>query len=160
MITKVISGMQTGADQGGLYGAKDAGISTGGTAPQSYYTEIGPDKKTAELFGLTECRVFGYPARTKINVADSDGTLIIGNIASPGCRLTKRLAAELGKPCYSVVYPRNQQISVDEVAAWLDLYSIQVLNVAGNRESTNRGIFKFTRSFIKELCEYSKVNHG
>ena len=152
MITKVISGMQTGADQGGLFGAEDAGVSTGGTAPKNYYTENGSDRLNGARFGIEECKVFGYPARTRMNVEDSNGTIIIGNSNSPGCRLTKRLANELNKPCCLVMYPRDKPVPLDLLVAWIRKHDIDTLNVAGNRESTNPGIFIFTRTLIRDLC--------
>jgi hypothetical protein len=36
---KIISGGQTGADQGGLEGARLLGIQTGGTAPYNWMTD-------------------------------------------------------------------------------------------------------------------------
>ena len=40
MVTKIISSGQTGADLGGLWGARDAGFPTGGFAPKGYLTII------------------------------------------------------------------------------------------------------------------------
>lgn len=44
MIEKIVSGGQTGADQGGLEAAEELGIPTGGWAPAGYYTEQGKHK--------------------------------------------------------------------------------------------------------------------
>ena len=51
---KIISGGQTGADLGGLEGARDAGIETGGWAPAGYRTEIGDQEELLKGFGLKE----------------------------------------------------------------------------------------------------------
>jgi hypothetical protein len=39
VIERVVTGGQTGADQGGLRAARAAGIATGGWAPQGWLTE-------------------------------------------------------------------------------------------------------------------------
>jgi hypothetical protein len=39
MLTRVVSGDQTGADQGGLRAARAAGIPTGGWAPKGWLVE-------------------------------------------------------------------------------------------------------------------------
>ena len=74
---KIVSGGQTGADQAGLLAARAAGIETGGWAPEGWDTEDGP-APWLEDFGLTECTVAGYPARTEANARDSDGTAWFG----------------------------------------------------------------------------------
>ena len=40
---RVISGGETGADQGGMEAAIDLGLPTGGTAPPNFRTESGPN---------------------------------------------------------------------------------------------------------------------
>ena len=72
---KVISGGQTGADQGGLYGALDADLPTGGWIPKGYPTERGPAPDLIR-FGLVETVSPDYPERTERNVTDSDGNVV------------------------------------------------------------------------------------
>jgi hypothetical protein len=55
MIERVISGGQTGADQGGLRAAQACGIPTGGWAPRGWLTEAGPAPWLAD-WGLVECQ--------------------------------------------------------------------------------------------------------
>jgi predicted Rossmann-fold nucleotide-binding protein len=80
---RVVSGGQTGVDQAALRAARAAGFETGGFAPQGWATEAGPAPWLAE-YGLVECRVGGYPARTFENVRVADATLWIGPAGSPG----------------------------------------------------------------------------
>ncbi len=40
-VTRIVSGGQTGADQGALMAAKRLGLSTGGWMPQGFTTEAG-----------------------------------------------------------------------------------------------------------------------
>jgi len=87
MLTRVISGGQTGADQAGLRAARSAGIPTGGTAPKGWETEDGPAPWLAE-WGLVECNRPGYPARTEANVRAADATIIFGDVTGKGTALT------------------------------------------------------------------------
>jgi len=107
-LVKVISGGQIGADQAGLFAARDCNIETGGFAPKGYLTENGNDISLKTKFGLEEPNFSGYPIRTRLNVAHSDGTLVFGNHNSPGCKLTINICKELKKP-YLVVSGNTKQ---------------------------------------------------
>lgn len=132
-LQKVISGGQTGADQGGLEGARRAGIPTGGWAPRNFETEDGPQPELAERYGLVECSG-GYDERTVRNVQDSDATVLFArNLESDGSKLTLDAAKRLGKPC--LVNP-----SAVELRAFIEEHEVRVLNIAGNRESLAPGI--------------------
>lgn len=155
MLTKIISGGQTGADQGALHGARAAGLETGGTAPLRYRTEDGEEPALLGGYGLGETLATGYHPRTRINVMNSDGTLIFGDPESRGSALTARYCVELGKP-YCVTLWRNSGIEMDtllEVAQWINRRSIKILNIAGNRESVNPGIHDATSRFIVNLVK-------
>jgi Circularly permutated YpsA SLOG family len=148
--SRIISGGQTGADMGGLIAAREAGLETGGAAPSGWLTEDGPKKMLLESYGLVECLESGYPARTRLNVLQSDGTVIIGNYTSGGSALTCDAARESGKAIFLVPYPKPGITSevITEFRHWLREKKIDVLNVAGNRESTSPGIGEFTRQFL------------
>lgn len=157
-LKKVISGGQTGADQGALEGAKDAGLATGGTAPKGWRTESGPSQALLEGYGLVESISAFYRTRTWVNVVDSDGTLIFGNPHSSGSALTEKACKERNKP-YTVVNWRRSGIAaatLEGVAWWIEAKGIRTLNVAGNRESGNPGIHKATRDFIVHLVTLLK----
>ncbi len=138
-LRRVISGGQTGADQGGIMAAKAWGIQTGGVVPSGFRTQSGPAPWLGTEYGLIEDGSFAYPPRTRRNVSDADGTLIVAsNPDSPGCAMTARFAAELGRPCFvaRLEGPDSFLDSAPQVLAWLRQYRIQVLNVAGNRDRT------------------------
>ena len=145
---RIISGGQTGADQGGLYAARELGIPTGGVAPQDWLTEEGPQQDLLSQFGLMECSEPGYPARTRANVLASDGTLLVGKYQSGGSALTHQIAGQAGKPMFYLEFPCAVQPRYEEFQLWLQRHRIRTLNVAGNRESQSRGIQEFTRKFI------------
>jgi Circularly permutated YpsA SLOG family len=75
MITLVISGGQTGADQAGWRAAQAGDIPTGGWMPKGFLTEEGPQRWLANVYGAREMPTKSYPARMVQNVKDSDGTL-------------------------------------------------------------------------------------
>ncbi len=130
-LRRVVSGGQTGADQAGLRAAKAAGIETGGWAPKGWATEDGPASWLAE-YGLVECPTAGYPARTEANARDSDGTIWFGRTTSPGYHTTFNGCKRHGRPYFVV---EAGVTTPSQVAGWINLHQIAVLNVAGNRES-------------------------
>lgn len=82
MISKVISGGQTGVDQAALRAAKACGIPTGGYAPKDYMTEDGPSPWLAD-FGLIALTVSDYPRRTKANVVEAGFVVVIDTHLPP-----------------------------------------------------------------------------
>lgn len=145
-VTKIVSGGQTGADQGGLLAAQDLGIRTGGHAPRGFRTEAGQDLALKSL-GLVESGS-GYARRTRLNAEDSDATVIIAaDPDSPGSRLTAACCSELGRPCL-VVRPDAEGRDVRKLRAFLRRHTPGVLNVAGNRESKAPGICDETRRIV------------
>jgi len=150
-VRKIISGGQTGADQGGLLAARELGIATGGIAPRVWLTESGPQEELLRGFGLAECEEEGYPARTRQNIGLSDGTLLVGPYQSGGSKLTHELATQMSKPLFLITFPpdnNDDSQSIREFREWLENHGIQTLNVAGNRESQSPGIGEFTREFL------------
>src|SRR5262249_42900875 len=146
LLKKIISGGQTGADMGGLLAARELGIETGGIAPKGWLTENGPEEAMLRSFGLSECEEEGFPARTRRNVADSSGTFLVGPYEAGGSRLTFQVATQLNKPLFLVAFGNFD--NVHDFQRWLEEQEIQVLNVAGNRESQSLGIAEFTRQFL------------
>lgn len=127
-LERIISGGQTSIDQLGLEVARSLGIPTGGVTPKGYLTEAGPNSSLRDWYGLTEHESANYPPRTRSNVQQADGTLVLGQLTG-GTKLTVDACLEAGKP-----YLINP--AADEVRAWLNEHRIKILNVAGNRGST------------------------
>ena len=145
MLTKIISGGQTGADQGGLRAGKLLALDTGGTAPPGWITDTGKAQILLCNYGLVEGAPDPrkFPKRTKRNILDSDGTVIFGNVQSPGSRLTAALCYKENKPC--IVNP-----TIANFRQWIIDEGVKVLNVAGNRERKNPGISNKVTSFLVE----------
>lgn len=148
---KVISGCQTGADQGALYAAKKLDIETGGFCTKGNQTEDGPRPDLIEYFHLTEMKTQDYPVRTEANVKAADGTVVIGRYTERGTALTLRLCDKHKKPCLRIGYPTETldwDTAVEALTAFIQVHHIQTLNVAGNRESINKGIQRYTRTVV------------
>ncbi|MDM8542637.1 putative molybdenum carrier protein [Desulfococcaceae bacterium HSG9] len=76
VLQKIVSGGQTGADQGALDAAISLGIDHGGWLPKGRKTENGA---LPSNYNLKEMDSAHYAKRTLQNVIDSDGTLIISH---------------------------------------------------------------------------------
>lgn len=147
-LQKVISGGQTGVDEAALRAAKRLGIQTGGHMPLGFRTQAGQRHDFRELYGLIEHYSPAYPPRTSKNVSNSDGTLIMGDPNSPGCKLTARLCHEMRRPMLAV--SKYQKDCIASIRMWLAEQSLSVLNVAGNREETNPGIGAWAEAVLVE----------
>jgi hypothetical protein len=149
MVTKIISGAQTGADRAGLDAGLALNLEVGGWIPKGRRTEAGPlDIELFKLYRLQEHSSSGYPGRTEANVRDSDGTVLFGNMNSPGSRQTIGMCVRHNKPCYAGCTDPSA------LRDWLVTHNIQTLNVAGNRESTNPGIYQLTYNTLIEALSH------
>jgi hypothetical protein len=73
-LEKIVSGGQTGVDQGALDAALAAGFPCGGWCPPGRLSEAGT---IPDIYPVTELTGGGYSRRTIQNILDSDGTAII-----------------------------------------------------------------------------------
>jgi hypothetical protein len=153
MVEKIISGGQSGVDQGALDFALAKNVNAGGWCPKGRIYEYGviPDR-----YPLTEVQEDGYHIRTLRNVRDADGTLVIirNGFQEKGTALTIDYCRQLEKPYFLIDTNPFSEIGEaikDEFAKWLLEYSIKVLNVAGNRESNCPGIQKDTYGILEYL---------
>lgn len=150
MITKIISGGQTGADRAGLDWAIANNIPHGGWCPAGRLAE---DGSLNERYHLIETESPGYRQRTKRNVQDSDGTLILNlGPLEGGTFSTVRLAEKQSKPFLVIALDEGvTDEAVTIVQDWLNDNGIQVLNIAGPRESKRPRIYDLTMAMMKRL---------
>ena len=137
MLKKIVSGGQTGADRAGLDAALALGLPIGGWCPQGRRAEDGP---IPDRYPLVETPEADYDTRTRRNVEDSDGTLILNlGKLDGGTALTAKLAKQIGKPCLIVAL--EDGIAPATFRDWLEANQIAVLNIAGPRESKRPGVY-------------------
>lgn len=146
-LSKIISGGQTGVDRAALEVAMFLEIPHGGWCPKGRRSEDGP---ISEIFDLIETPSFNYTVRTEKNVVESDGTLILyRDVITRGTGLTVNYAKRHNRP-YLCVDLREMsetgaisdqdneaiETAAQEILTWLADQNINVLNIAGPREST------------------------
>jgi hypothetical protein len=150
MIERVISGGQTGVDRAALDVALKLGVPCGGWCPRGRRAEDGPLK---EVYPLQETPSSDYTQRTRWNVRDSDGTVVLYKSSlSGGSALTVELAKKQTKPC--LVIDLCEDPSPEILLDWLKLQQIRTLNVAGTRESGSTGIYEEARQFLKKAFSF------
>jgi len=143
-VERIVSGGQTGVDRVALDVALELGIAHGGWCPAARWAE---DGVIPARYRLTETESSDPAERTRCNVRDSDGTLVLGDPQqSPGTALTTREAERLGRPVLIVSTAAGAGPSqVESVRAWLREHRVRVLNVAGPRASESTRLGDVTR---------------
>ena len=150
-IQKIVSGGQAGVDRAALDAAMARGLPVGGWCPKGRRAE---DGVIDPIYPLIETPDEPYAQRTAWNVRDSDGTLVLlFDQPSPGTKLTIETANTLGKAHLLVDLTAHSEAM--DALRWLEEKGIQVLNVAGPRESEAPGIYEAARTFLDDL--FSKV---
>ncbi|TWU39662.1 putative molybdenum carrier protein [Novipirellula artificiosorum] len=143
---KIVSGGQTGVDRAGLECAIALGIEHGGWCPAARLSE---DGSIPSRYMLTETDSRDYPARTELNVVDSDATLILyERKLTGGTLLTYRICRRLSK---DFLLARLDRDDVDLARQWIDSLRPETLNVAGPRESTSPGIERRSMMFLMQV---------
>ena len=158
MITKIISGGQTGADRAALDSAIKHGIPHGGWIPKGRLAE---DSSLSVKYKLKEMPTSSYPAQTEQNVIDSDGTLIISRgKRGGGADLTQKLAIKHGRPWLHI--DLNQKKDHTDAAAkikeWIVQEEIEVIHVAGPRASKDPHIYNKVMEILELV--YPETIHG
>lgn len=155
----IISGGQTGSDRGALEAARDLGLARGGMAPLGWRAEDGQIPPWYRA-GMMQSASAAYPVRTRSNVEASSGTLILsfGPLAAEsGSMLTANLARKLNKPLLAnQLSPDGHHTAflLNRTLLWLKGHRIEVLNVAGPRESREPGLQAAVRAaLVAILCD-------
>ena len=150
MITKLISGGQTGADIAALDVALRHGFSHGGWCPKGRRSLDGP---LPLRYQLTETPSAEYLQRTEWNVRDTDGTVVFtfAAVATGGSLKTIKFTKKHGKPCLHI--SRSGGNYVDPallLQRFVEDNNVQMLNVAGSRESKEPGIYQWAIQILED----------
>lgn len=136
-VVKIVSGGQTGVDRAALDAAVALGIAQGGWVPRNRRAE---DGRVPDRYPLRETASEAYDVRTRLNVRDSDATLVISRgRPTGGTALTLAIARSLGRP--HQLLDLLDSVDADGLRAWLAREQVRILNVAGPRESSHPGIY-------------------
>lgn len=152
-LRKIISGGQTGADQGALAACVQLGFPYGGWVPKGRRTEKG---KVPARYRMRQHWSRHYPRRTEKNVKDSDGTVIF-TFGKPdgGSLLTIDFAKKHKKPWLAVDLDQPRAEAVAKIRRWIQrrLPENGVLNVAGSRRSKAPGIHLAVKRVIARVLQ-------
>ena len=149
---KIVSGGQTGVDQGALAAALATGTACGGWCPEGRRSEEGP---IPAMYPVVELSGAGYRERTLQNVLDSDGTAIIydGELEG-GTRLTWVLCEQHGRASALIdtsALSRDQ--AIDALVEFVTGNGLDVLNVAGPRASKWPVAFEYAQALVAGMLE-------
>ncbi len=151
-VHRIVSGAQTGVDRAALDFAMSRAIDHGGWVPRGRKAE---DGRVSAIYHVQETETSEYRERTRKNVLDSDGTLIVhrGRL-SGGTALTRAFARKEGRPVLLIdIDARPMDEAAPVVRDWIVQNSIATLNVAGPRESQSPGIYDKTRRLLEQVFD-------
>jgi hypothetical protein len=149
MLSKIISGGQTGADRAALDWAIKRGKAHGGWCPKGRKAE---DGTIDWRYNLVETPSEDYSQRTEWNVRDSDGTAVftIRRELLGGSLLTVELAEKYNKPVIHLRQEDEQTNHALELRSFIKEFGISILNVAGPRESYEPGVYWFVSRVLDQ----------
>ena len=149
---RIVTGGQTGVDRAALDVALELGFSTGGFVPLG---RIAEDGRIPELYpDLIETSSPEPGQRTRLNVLNSDATLLISRGGLTGGSLyTRKIASENGKPFLHIDLGWDVEEAVPKARAWLGTCRPAILNVAGPRASEDPNIYDAAYRFLHELFQ-------
>jgi hypothetical protein len=151
LITTIVSGGQTGADRAALDVALAWGLEVGGWVPSGRLAEDGII--SSRYAGLRETVSADPAERTRLNVRDCEGSLIISHgPLRGGSLLAAESAEELGRPLLHIdLVGRDMADAVMVTAEWVRTQRIRALGVGGPRASEDPRVYDATVVLLSGL---------
>jgi hypothetical protein len=155
-LERVITGGQTGAEQGAWRAADVFGIPTGGWMPAGFATETPggtnwePRPDLARRHGARALPSRDFAGRLAANARDSDGSLWIGKPDALDAGMLHAACARFRRPCASAHIDEGP-VSPSHVVAWIRGNQIRTLSVAGSPESESPGIGVKAEQFLADV---------
>ena len=157
MLTKIISGGQTGTEKAALDAAIKYSFPHGGWIQKGRTNE---DGILPYEYKLKELKSGAYPNYTEKNVINSDGTLIVsqGKLKG-GSALPKKLAKKNNR-CFLHIDLKETPafIAASKINSWIIRHGIEILNVTGSRDSKDPKIYETVKYIIEGVILLSLVN--
>ena len=149
LLSKIVSGGQTGADRAALDWAITRGVAHGGWCPKGRKAE---DGVIDPRYSLTETPSEVYSQRTEWNVRDSDGTAVfsVRRELRGGSLLAVELAGRYNKPVIHLCAQDEGTNHAQELRAFIEEFGISVLNIAGPRESDEPDGYRFASRVLDQ----------
>lgn len=148
---KIISGGQTGVDRAALDAAIALGIPHGGWCPKGRRAEL--ETVIPEKYDLRETESREFEERTKLNIRDSDGTIILVDETpikvTDGTILTIETIQQSNKPY--LIIDLSKETELEKLVFWINDSNIKTLNIAGPRESQAPGIYTSSFKLLKKI---------
>lgn len=149
---KIVSGGQSGVDRAALDAALESGFKAGGWCPEGRVAE---DGVIPHRYPVKELPYSGYRQRTKKNVIDSDGTVIIYfDYPSGGTKQTIDFCINEKKPHVLI---NAENLSMQEASRTIEIFidqnSISVLNVAGPRAGGEPRAYRYAKKLMQGVLQ-------
>lgn len=147
-----ISGGQTGIDRGMLDACLEHDFPCGGWCPAGRLAEDGP---LDARYPLQELPGAGYPERTRENVVDSDGTLILyRSELTGGTKKSKTIARSTGRPYLLLDFATlSLDEALDKAVEFVRKKDLRRINFSGPRGSAWSEAHAVAREFTGRLIE-------
>ena len=149
---RIVSGGQSGADVAALDWAIAHSVDHGGWCPRGRRSEDGPIPLD---YFLMETPLANYLQRPEWNVRDSDATVIftLTDVLDGGSKRTAQFADKLHRPWLHF----RPGVHEKYLARFLVQHKVSTPNVAGKRESSDPGIYRFVYDTLDRVVVDARV---
>jgi len=155
MVTKIISGGQTGVDRAALDIGIHLGYEIGGYVPRGRKSE---DGVVPDFYPMVELDTDDYAERTKRNIAACGATIILlqnERDMRGGTLLTRNIVSQSNYCVGCIINMERPTAAVSLMHFWSVIEkcepSISVVNFAGPRESKSPGVYRMAHDLLMRV---------